>query len=105
MQLLDKNSGGGFDQTRFMPYDQNNSPDETNVIKFLIQPKHGLTFTPTNVAFKTTRFGTDNGLLDIAWLNADGTTVTLATEVKPNRNSGTNPAIASEEGQKYSDLS
>ena len=105
LQLLDANSGGGFAQTRFMPYDQNNSPDETNVIKFLIQPKHGLTFTPTNVAFKTTRFGTDNGLLDIAWLNADGTTVTLATEVKPNRNSGTNPAIASEEGLKFSDLS
>ena len=105
LQLLDKNNGGGFDETRFMPYDQNNSPDETNVINFLIQPKHGLTFTPTKVALKATRFGTDNGLLDIAWLNADGSTVTLATEVKPNRNSGTNPAIASEEGQKFSDLS
>ena len=84
--IKDVNSGAGIDETRFEPYDQNNNVDETNVIKFIIQPKHGLTFTPTSVEFKTTRFGTDNGLLDIAWLNADGTTVTLATEVKPIRN-------------------
>lgn len=103
--IKDKNNGGGFDQTRIEPYDQNNSADETNIINFIIQPKFGLTFTPKSVALKTTRFGTDNGLLDIKWLNADGTTVTLATEVKPNRNSGTNPAIASEEGLKFSDLS
>ena len=103
--IKDKNNGGGFDQTRIEPYDQNNSADATNEINFIIQPKFGLTFTPKSVALKTTRFGTDNGLLDIKWLNADGTTVTLATEVKPNRNSGTNPAIASEEGLKFSDLS
>ena len=103
--IKDKNNGIGFDMTRIEPYDQNNNVDETNKIQFIIQPKYGLTFTPKSVAFKTTRFGTDNGLLDIAWLNADGTTVTLATGVKPNRNSGTNPAIAEEEGQKFSNLS
>ena len=90
--IKDVNNGAGIDETRFEPYDQNNNVDETNVIKFIIQPKHGLTFTPTSVAFKTTRFGTDNGLLDIAWLNADGTTVTLATEVKPIRNN-TDPKV------------
>ena len=103
--IKDKNNGSGFDMTRFEPVSQNNSPDETNAIRFLIQPKPGFVFTPSKVSLKATRFGTDNGLLDIAWQNADGSTVTLATEVKPNRNSGTNPAIASEEGQKYSDLS
>ncbi len=105
LQLKDANSGAGIAETRFEPYSQNNSADETNIINFTIQPKFGLTFTPTSVALKTTRFGTDNGLLDIKWLNADGTTVTLATEVKPNRNSGANPANADEEGQKYSNLS
>ena len=105
LQLKDANSGAGFAQTRFEPYAQNNAADETNIIQFVIQPKFGLTFTPTRVALKSTRFGTDNGLLDIAWINPDGTTVSLATEVKPNRNSGTNPAIAAEEGMKYSDLS
>ncbi len=103
--LKDANSGAGIDETRFEPYDQNNKADETNIIDFIIQPNYGLSFTPTSVALKTTRFGTDNGLLDIAWLNPDGTTVTLATEVKPNRNSGTNPAIASENGKKVSELS
>lgn len=105
LQLKDANSGAGIVETRFEPYSQNNTPDATNLIQFTIQPKFGLTFTPTKVSFKTTRFGTDNGLLDVAWLNADGSKVTLATEVKPNRNSGTNPAIASEEGKKFSDLS
>ena len=103
--IKDKNNGSGFDMTRFEPYDQNNSADASNAILFPVQPKPGFAFTPTKVSLKTTRFGTDNGLLDIAWKNADGTTVTLATEVKPNRNSGTNPAIASEEGQKFSNLS
>ncbi len=105
LQLKDANSGAGIVETRFEPYSQNNSADASNLIQFTIQPKFGLTFTPTKVSFKATRFGTDNGLLDVAWLNADGSTVTLATEVKPNRNSGTNPAIDSEDGQKFSNLS
>ncbi len=76
----------GFTETAIEPTDQNNNPDETNIIQWIIQPKHGFKFTPTEVAFKTTRFGTDNGLLDIAWLSGDGTVTTLATEVKPIRN-------------------
>ena len=90
--IKDKNTIGGIDETRIEPYDQNNTPDKTNIIQFIIQPKFGLTFTPTEVAFKTTRFGTDNGLLDIAWLNADGSTISLATEVKPIRNN-TDPKV------------
>ncbi len=103
--LKDKNNGSGIDMTRFDPVDQNNSPDETNAIRFIIQPKYGLEFTPKKVSLKTTRFGTDNGLLDIAWENPDGTKVVLATEVKPNRNNGTNPANEDEAGLKYSSLS
>jgi hypothetical protein len=105
LTLKDANNGAGIVETRFEPSTQINSPTDENLIQFLIQPKYGLSFTPTKVSLKTTRFGTDNGLLDIAWLNPDGTKVTLATEVKPNRNSGTNPAIASDEGKKFSELS
>lgn len=82
---------GGVTETRFEPYSQNNTADATNEIRFVIQPKAGFAFTPQSVSLKTTRFGTDNGLLDIAWLNPDGTTVPLATEVKPVRNNETNP--------------
>ena len=103
--IKDKNNQAGFDETRFEPYSKNSNADATNEIRFIIQPKPGYTFTPTSVALKATRFGTDNGKINVAWLNADGTTMTLATAVRPNRNNGTNPANADEEGMKYSDLS
>lgn len=86
---LDANNIG---QTLFMPLEQQNeteggtAADETNAIRFLFQPYFGFTFTPTKVSLKTTRYGTDNGLLDIAWENPDKTTVLLAQGVKPNRN-------------------
>ena len=86
---LDANNIG---QTLFMPIEQQNeteggtAADESNAIRFLFQPRFGYTFTPTKVSLKTTRFGTDNGLLDIAWENPDKTTVLLEQGVKPNRN-------------------
>ena len=84
--------GARQDQTQFMPETQQNeeeggtAADESNAIRFIIQPNLGLTFTPKKVSLKTTRFGTDNGLLDFAWENPDKTTVLLAQGVKPERN-------------------
>ena len=92
----------GIGQTQFMPIEQQNeveggtAADESNAIRFLFQPCFGFTFTPTKVSLKTTRFGTDNGLLDIAWENPDQTTVLLAQGVKPARNN---------ESPAYSELS
>lgn len=100
-----QNNPAGFNETLFEPYAQNNEVDATNEIRFVIQPKAGFAFTPTSVSLKATRFGTDNGLLDIAWLNPDGTTVSLGTELKPNRNNGANAAIAEQEGQLFSEFS
>ena len=88
-------SGGG--QTQFEPLTQQNegesgtAADESNAIRFLIQPNFGLAFTPKKVSLKTTRYGTDNGLLDFSWQNPDKTTVSLAVGVKPNRNNDSNP--------------
>lgn len=93
---LDTNNIG---QTQFMPIEQQNeteggtAADESNAIRFLFQPLFGYTFTPTKVSLKTTRFGTDNGLLDIAWENPDKTTVLLEQGVKPNRNNE-NPNVS-----------
>jgi len=87
--------GGG--QTQFEPLKQQNegesgtAADESNAIRFLIQPNFGLSFTPTKVSLKTTRYGTDNGLLDFSWQNPDKSTVSLAVGVKPKRNNETNP--------------
>jgi hypothetical protein len=89
-------------QTLFEPIEQQNEPsdgtaaDESNAIRFLIQPNFGLTFTPKKVSLKTTRFGTDNGLLDFSWENPDKSTVSLAVGVKPTRNNA---------DPNYSDLS
>ena len=100
----------GLGQTQFEPYEQQNeqsggtAADESNAIRFLIQPGFGFAFTPTKVSVKCTRYGTDNGLLDFSWENPDKTTVSLAVGVKPNRENGNNPANADEQGQKFSDL-
>lgn len=59
---------------------------ESNLIKFTITPKPGLTFTPTKVTFTATRYGTDGGALDIAWLNSGKTTTTLANLKKADGN-------------------
>ena len=87
----------GFGMTRFEPLTQQNesdggtAADESNAIRFLIQPGFGFTFTPTKVSLSTTRFGTDNGLIDVSWQNPDKSTVLLAMGVKPERNNATNP--------------
>ena len=72
------------DQTRFEPADKLNSAGEPSAVRFTFVPKPGFTFTPTKVSFEITRYGTDNGLIDVAWENTAGKK-TLATEVKPNR--------------------
>lgn len=83
-----------LDQTLFEPKTQQNedesgtAADESNAIRFIIQPNYGLTFTPKKVSLKTTRYGTDNGLLDFSWENPDKTKVSLAIGVKPERNDG-----------------
>ena len=86
--IQDKTTYAGTTETRFTPVDQHESDNLTDVdaVSFLITPKPGFTFTPTKVAFKANRFGTDNGLIDAYWLNSDGTTVELEKGIKPERN-------------------
>ena len=85
--LKDKSTHGSVTETRFQPTVANEAtPSEDNAIKFLIRPYPGLTFTPTKVSAKATRFGTDGGKLDFAWINPDGTAVSLATGEVANRN-------------------
>ncbi len=71
--------------TAIQPLTQTSSVDATNLIGFNITPVNGLTFVPTNVAFKTQRFGTDGGVVDVYWLSSDGTSKVIATALKPAR--------------------
>ena len=73
------------DQTRFEPAMKLNNADEASAVRFAFTPKPGFTFTPTKVALNVTRYGTDNGLVNVSWENANGATA-IATEVKPARN-------------------
>ena len=90
--IQDKTTYADATETRLTPTDQHNTDlTDDDAVSFVFTPKPGFAFTPTKVGFKTNRFGTDNGLIDAYWLNADGTTVELEKEIKPERNnSGVN---------------
>ena len=82
----------GYKQLWFNPNSKVTSANDDNTVKFTIQPRFGLAFTPEKVSFKTTRYGTDGGKLDIFWINPDGSQVSLATGIVPYRDNA-NPAI------------
>ena len=90
--IKDKTTYAETTETRLEPIDQHNSDlTDADAVSFLFSPKPGFTFTPKKVGFKANRFGTDNGLIDVYWQNADGTTVELEKEIRPERNnSGVN---------------
>ena len=86
--IKDKNTYAGTDETRLEPLAQHEAADLTDddAVTFSFAPLPGLVFTPTKVSFKANRFGTDNGKIDVYWLNADGTTVELEKDIVPERN-------------------
>ena len=76
----------GITETQLMATAKVTAAEESNLIKFTFTPKPGFIFTPTKVTFTATRVGTDDGALDIAWLNSDKTTATLANLKKADSN-------------------
>ncbi len=86
---LDGNDNKKLNMTWFGVESKASAADESNAIRFIIQPNFGLSFTPTKVSFEMTRFGTDGGAVDVAWENPDKTTVELASAVKPQRDNAT----------------
>lgn len=82
----------GYKQLWFNPSSKASSVNDANTVKFTIQPRFGLSFTPKKVSFKTTRYGTDGGKLDIFWINPDGSKVSLATGIVPYRDNSS-PAV------------
>lgn len=76
----------GITETKLKATVKESAAKESNLIKFTINPKPGFTFTPTKVTFTATRYGTDAGALDIAWLNGNKTTATLANLKKADGN-------------------
>ncbi|MBQ7663029.1 MAG: InlB B-repeat-containing protein [Prevotella sp.] len=103
--ILEGKDNKSLNQTWFNVAAKDSKANDGNAINFIITPKPGLTFTPTNVSFKSTRYGTNGGKLDIAWKNSDGTLVSLATAEQPLRDNAT-PNVSEfsyEVGAKASD--
>ena len=78
-------------QTKILSASKDGGATENNAIEFMLTPKSGLKFTPTNVSFISSKFGTNGGKLDISWINSDGSVIQLATNQAPARNDATNP--------------
>ena len=79
-----------FGQAKYNPTAEHSSPTADDNIDFLLDPEEGWTFTPSRVAFNTTRYGTDGGKIDVYWLNSGlASDVSLDTGIVPYRNNQT----------------
>lgn len=77
----------GVTFTLMQPVNNNeSSANDDNALSFRITPMDGYYFRPTKIAFNTTRIGTDGGLVDIFWNNADGKH-DIDAAIQPERNS------------------
>ena len=86
LNLVGSQTIEGVAQTTFNTIDgRDNEPADQNAVDFLFVLKNGLTFTPTRVAYKTTRYGTGEGMTAVAW-NNNGTITTIKNNIKPERN-------------------
>jgi pectin methylesterase-like acyl-CoA thioesterase len=87
-------TSNGITFRTYKPSEQTGSGSD-NGISFNIWPVTGLKFNPLKVSFKSQRYGTDGGLIDVLWISPDGSATVIAVDIKPDRdNSGS-----------YSDLS
>lgn len=75
----------GLTLTKLRPTVKATTPDDNATVKFMISPKNGLKFKPTEISFRAARFGTDDCLIDISWIKADGSVTKLQTGIKPGR--------------------
>lgn len=76
-------------QTLFIPTVVESAPTDNNIIYFWFTPANGQAFTPSQVSFKTTRWGTDTGKIDVSWVCSDGTVVPIESGITPARNNAT----------------
>ena len=86
LKLVGTQSVEGLTQTTFNAVETKDSePLAQNAVDFVFVMKNGLTFTPTRIAYKTTRYGTGEGMTAVAWLD-NGKETSIKNEIKPERN-------------------
>lgn len=59
----------GNKQTGYKPANQDGSANDGNAVDFIVVPKTGLNFTPTEVSLQSTRYLHRRRSIDIAWVN------------------------------------
>lgn len=72
--------------TLIQPLAKSATVTANDYVAFNVRPATGLNFKPTSISFDCMRFGTDDGLIDVVWKSSDGTLTTIATALKPARN-------------------
>ena len=72
--------------SKIQPDAQTGSATPGHELSFMLKPSKGLLFTPTRVSFKTSRFGTDGGLLVLSRSTGEGAEEIIAQDIKPDRN-------------------
>lgn len=80
-----KATNGSIYYTAFQPVAKSGTATDNDYVCFVVKPKTGLTFTPTNIEFDCMRFGTGGGKIHVKWKSTDGTITTLTTDVIPER--------------------
>jgi uncharacterized repeat protein (TIGR02543 family) len=79
-----------YTYTKYQPLTDNAAPHTPGAyVDFAVNPSKGLTFTPTSISFKTTRFGTDGGFWRVYYVTNDSVETLLKDSIKPARNNGT----------------
>lgn len=86
LKYLATNTTYNVTYTLFQPLSKSVTVTANDYVSFNIRPASGLNFKPTSIAFDCMRFGTDDGLIDVIWKSSDGTLTTIATALKPARN-------------------
>lgn len=86
LNLVGTQTIDGLTQTSFNSVETKDSdPLDQNAVDFLVVMQRGLTFTPTKISYKTTRYGTGEGMTAYGW-NNNGTVATIKNGIKPLRN-------------------
>ena len=80
-----KTNAAGQTQTAFQPTEQASAASDDNAINLMITLKDGYEFQPTNVSVNASRYGTNGGMVDMLWVNGDGSTNKLLTGQTPER--------------------
>lgn len=71
--------------TKYQPSANVGQPTEGYTVTYSVNPVKGLDFKLTGISFNTTRFGTDGGTIDVAYVSGSGEEISVATGIIPKR--------------------